>query len=463
MLLQLIEKTGIPFITTQLGKGVIDETPPQVPRLRRAVGRRLRPPGDRGRRPDRQCRPRRDREAALLHEAGRHRGDPRQTNTAEVDPVYFPQIEVIGDIANAIWQIKEDIVPSGTWNFDAMLRPAPPRSSTPRRCATTCASRSSRPAWSSRSARRCRPTASSASTTASTRSGSRATIRRAQPNTVLLDNALATMGAGLPSAMASAMVYPDRKVMAICGDGGFMMNSQEMETAVRLRLNITVLILRDDAYGMIRWKQANMGFADFGLTYGNPDFVKYAESYGANGHRVDSAEALPDLLRALPRHARRPPDRLPGRLFGERPDPQQGHQGAERGAVTAARRRPGPVTAGHGSRPSPGCDDQAEGRLPALPRQRGEAAERRPRGHRQIYRRGRLPRARRPTRRRSTPASPRAVEAAEPMARMAELRAPGGAPALRRPLQGAVRRARLSRSASRPASRSRTARARSPG
>jgi acetolactate synthase-1/2/3 large subunit len=117
-----------------------------------------------------------------------------------------------------------------------------------------------------------------------------------QPNTVLLDNALATMGAGLPSAMASAMIYPDRKVMAICGDGGFMMNSQEMETAVRLGLNLTVLILRDDAYGMIRWKQANMGFADFGLTYGNPDFVKYAEAYGASGHRVDSAEALPGLL-----------------------------------------------------------------------------------------------------------------------------------------------------------------------
>ena len=115
---------------------------------------------------------------------------------------------------------------------------------------------------------------------------------------MLLDNALATMGAGLPSAMASAMVYPDRKVMAICGDGGFMMNSQEMETAVRLGLNLTVLILRDDAYGMIRWKQANMGFADFGLTYGNPDFVKYAESYGASGHRVDSAEGAARPARA---------------------------------------------------------------------------------------------------------------------------------------------------------------------
>ena len=150
------------------------------------------------------------------------------------------------------------------------------------------------------------------------------------PNTVLLDNALATMGAGLPSAMASAMVYPERKVMAICGDGGFMMNSQEMETAVRLKLNLTVLILRDDAYGMIRWKQANMGFKDFGLTYGNPDFVKYAESYGASGHRVADAAGLPEPVRRVPSDARRPSDRLPGRLFRERPDPQPRHQGTER-------------------------------------------------------------------------------------------------------------------------------------
>ena len=113
---------------------------------------------------------------------------------------------------------------------------------------------------------------------------------------MLLDNALATMGAGLPSAMMSAMLYPQRKVMAICGDGGFMMNSQEMETAVRLGLNLTVLILRDDAYGMIRWKQANMGFRDWGLTYGNPDFVQYAESYGAKGHRVESADHLKEVL-----------------------------------------------------------------------------------------------------------------------------------------------------------------------
>ena len=115
-------------------------------------------------------------------------------------------------------------------------------------------------------------------------------------NTLLLDNALATMGAGLPSAMMAAMMYPERRVLAVCGDGGFMMNSQELETAVRLKLNLVVLILDDGAYGMIRWKQAVDSFPDFGLTFGNPDFVKYAESYGANGTRV---EATDDLIPAL--------------------------------------------------------------------------------------------------------------------------------------------------------------------
>jgi acetolactate synthase-1/2/3 large subunit len=117
-------------------------------------------------------------------------------------------------------------------------------------------------------------------------------------NTLLLDNALATMGAGLPSAMMAAMLYPDRRVMAICGDGGFMMNSQELETAVRLKLNLVVLILNDGAYGMIRWKQAVDAFPDFGLTFGNPDFVRYAEAYGAKGSRVTSVDALLPTLEA---------------------------------------------------------------------------------------------------------------------------------------------------------------------
>jgi acetolactate synthase I/II/III large subunit len=117
-------------------------------------------------------------------------------------------------------------------------------------------------------------------------------------NTLLLDNALATMGAGLPSAMMAAMLYPARRVLAVCGDGGFMMNSQEMETAARLGLNLVVLVLQDDAYGMIRWKQAVDGHPDFGMTFGNPDFVAYAKAYRVKGSRVESADGLAPTLEA---------------------------------------------------------------------------------------------------------------------------------------------------------------------
>jgi acetolactate synthase-1/2/3 large subunit len=117
-------------------------------------------------------------------------------------------------------------------------------------------------------------------------------------NTLLLDNALATMGAGLPSAMMAALLHRDRRVMAVCGDGGFMMNSQEMETAVRLGLNLVVVILDDGAYGMIRWKQASDNFPDYGMTFGNPDFVAYARAYGATGHRVGRTEDLAPTLEA---------------------------------------------------------------------------------------------------------------------------------------------------------------------
>jgi acetolactate synthase-1/2/3 large subunit len=126
--------------------------------------------------------------------------------------------------------------------------------------------------------------------------------RTRMANTLLLDNALATMGAGLPSAIVAAMLYPERRVMAVCGDGGFMMNSQELETAIRLKINLVVLIIEDHAYGMIRWKQAVDKFPDFGMTFDNPDFVKYAESYGAKGVRVGKiGEFRPILADAFAR------------------------------------------------------------------------------------------------------------------------------------------------------------------
>jgi acetolactate synthase-1/2/3 large subunit len=297
MLRAFVDKTQMPFISTQMGKGVLDERDPLFlgnaalsanDFLHRAIAK-----------------------ADLIINVGHDdiekppffmEQDSFQVIhinflTAEVDPVYFPQLEVIGDIANSIWQINERIMPQGSWNFSYSLKVKkavdahllegaddPRFPMLPQRFVADV--REAMPSngiialdngvykiWFARN------------------------YKAHEANTVLLDNALATMGAGLPSAMGAHMVFPKRKVMAICGDGGFMMNAQELETAVRLKMNLICLILLDNSYGMIRWKQANLGFEDFGLEYGNPDFVKFAECHGANGYRVEKTEDFVPLLK----------------------------------------------------------------------------------------------------------------------------------------------------------------------
>jgi acetolactate synthase-1/2/3 large subunit len=121
-----------------------------------------------------------------------------------------------------------------------------------------------------------------------------------EPNTVIISNGFAAMGISVPGAIAAKLVHPDRKVVALCGDGGFLMNSQELETAKRIGANITVVVWRDDGYGLIDWKQRNEFGRPFGVEFGNPDFVAYAESFGIAGFRPSSAgELLPTLRRAL--------------------------------------------------------------------------------------------------------------------------------------------------------------------
>ena len=115
-------------------------------------------------------------------------------------------------------------------------------------------------------------------------------------NTILLDNALATMGAGLPSAIMAKMLYPERFVLSVCGDGGFMMSSAEVETALRLGLDLVVLVVNDNGFGMIEWEQKEKNYAPFGLKFNNPDFVKYAESFGAKGARAEKAGDLLYLI-----------------------------------------------------------------------------------------------------------------------------------------------------------------------
>jgi len=121
--------------------------------------------------------------------------------------------------------------------------------------------------------------------------------RTYRPNTFLLDNAFATMGAGLPSGIAAKMLHPGRNVLAVVGDGGFMMNSQELETALRYDIPLVVLILNDNAFGFIKWEQQAKGFPAFGLDYRNPDFAKYAESFGAVGVMVREGDDLTKVLR----------------------------------------------------------------------------------------------------------------------------------------------------------------------
>ncbi|MGI4838007.1 MAG: acetolactate synthase large subunit [Janthinobacterium lividum] len=296
VLRQLIEKTGIPFVTTQMGKGVVDERHP------RFLGNAALSAGD--------FVHRALESADLIVNIGHDviekppffmvRGGTEVVHisfrSAEVDPVYFPQIEVVGDIANAIWEIKEKIEVQDSWDFERMLSI---REANEAHVALG-ADDARFPVYPQRLVADLRSVLPSDGIVALDNGVYKLWFARNykayMPNTVLLDNALATMGAGLPSAMAARLVHPDTPIVAVCGDGGFMMNSQEIETAVRLKMNLVVIILRDDGYGMIRWKQQQMGFQDFGLDYGNPDFVKYAQSYGAFGHRVESAEAFAPLV-----------------------------------------------------------------------------------------------------------------------------------------------------------------------
>ncbi|MBO2445812.1 acetolactate synthase large subunit [Actinomadura barringtoniae] len=121
-----------------------------------------------------------------------------------------------------------------------------------------------------------------------------------EPNTLLVSNGLSSMGFSVPGALAAKLAHPERRVLAATGDGAFLMNSQELETAVRENIPITVLIWEDDAYGLIEWKMDLEMGRNSHIKFTNPDFVKYAESFGAKGYRVTSAgELLPTLRKAL--------------------------------------------------------------------------------------------------------------------------------------------------------------------
>ncbi|RVB62074.1 acetolactate synthase large subunit, partial [Mesorhizobium sp. M7A.F.Ca.CA.002.04.1.1] len=216
-------------------------------------------------------------------------------HSADVEQVYFPQAEIVGDLGPSL-ALLADRIEGKVPNAQALL---PLREGILSRIAARATEDRFTPQRIVHDVRAVMPADGIlALDNGMYKIWFARNYRTRMANTILLDNALATMGAGLPSAMMAALLYPQRRVMAICGDGGFMMNSQELETAVRLKLNLVVLLLEDHAYGMIRWKQAVDEFPDFGMTFGNPDFVRYAEAYGAKGTRVGE---IADLRQALER------------------------------------------------------------------------------------------------------------------------------------------------------------------
>ncbi len=289
-LLKFIESTGIPFFNTQMGKGVIDERHPLFlgtaalsdhDYLHCAVSRAdliINVGHDVVEKPPFFMR---TDGAAVIH---------INFFSAEIDAVYFPQLEVIGDIANTVERLSAELKPQRNWDFSYFMKikgeidkhiSADIEDSRfpmiPQRLVADV--RAVMPSdgiisldngmykiWFARN------------------------YRAHRQNTLLLDNALATMGAGFPVAMAAKIVHPDKKVVAICGDGGFMMTVQELETAVRMGLNLVVVILNDSGYGMIKWKQGGMGFENYGLDFKNPNFSALANSFGAKGVRIESAD-----------------------------------------------------------------------------------------------------------------------------------------------------------------------------
>ena len=291
MITAFIEKTKIPFFTTQMGKGVVSEDHPQY------LGTAALSGGDYIH--DAVVR------ADLIINVGHDTiekppflmdfNSDQQVihlnfSSAIPDLIYEPQLEVVGDIANAVWQISEGLVIPSHWDFSVFT-------SIKKDLHADLSENHFSPYHLIEDLRSCLEH----DDIVSLDNGmyklwfARHYITYA-PNTLLLDNALATMGAGLPSAMAAKMLNPAKKVVAVCGDGGFMMNSQELETAKRLDLDLVVLVLVDQSYGMIAWKQQSMHLTSFGLDFNNPDFVEYAHAYGVNGHKLNDSHLLKEAL-----------------------------------------------------------------------------------------------------------------------------------------------------------------------
>jgi acetolactate synthase-1/2/3 large subunit len=244
---------------------------------------------------------------------GRKRIVHVDTQPAEVDAQYQPEVELIGDIDGTLQRLLAAVEPRGISGRDAGERHVARETLVHSDLRTALLAELAGSAGSPDDAPRITPQRAIADLRAalgpedivvSDVGAHKVWVARLyqayEPNTVIISNGFAAMGISLPGSIAAKLVHPDRRVVALCGDGGFLMNSQELETAKRIGANVTVVVWRDDGYGLIDWKQRNEFGRPFGVEFGNPDFVAYAESFGIAGFRPSNAgELLPTLRRAL--------------------------------------------------------------------------------------------------------------------------------------------------------------------
>ncbi|MBT5218437.1 MAG: acetolactate synthase large subunit [Woeseia sp.] len=213
---------------------------------------------------------------------------------AEIDEHYHPEIELIGDLAHAMWMLNERADAAAPFDFDfanqAACRKAMASDFAEHKDDETVSSiRPQKILWDTREVMG--PNDILLSDVGAHKMWIARHYQCHEPNTCLIPNGFCSMGFALPGAIAADIVHPDRRILGIAGDAGFLMNVQEMETARRINSNIVMLVWEDNEYGLIAWKQESHFGHHTDLAFGNPDWIKLADSFGWNGHFVsDSAD-----------------------------------------------------------------------------------------------------------------------------------------------------------------------------
>ena len=219
---------------------------------------------------------------------------------AEIDAHYHPDTELIGDLAYTLEQLVERVGAGGGLGLDSSQQAAVRRDMLAEITAhsdddTEGSIRPQKVLWDVRQAMG--PHDILLSDVGAHKMWIARYYQCHEPNTCLIPNGFCSMGFALPGAVAANLVHPERKVLSICGDAGFLMNVQEMETARRLDSDITVMVWEDHAYGLIAWKQQGEFGRHTDLSFGNPDWMKLAESFGWSGHDVQNSADLAAVLR----------------------------------------------------------------------------------------------------------------------------------------------------------------------